>query len=89
MKATERIMVAAFEMIFGEISEDQWCAAWLIGIEHYVWEMYLVGRGAGEHQPTLSDLVEATGAWLYKPGALMPLDEWKKRHEAWKTRGAR
>lgn len=80
-----------------EISEEKWCAGWLIEIEHLVWRDVATGTrneiddAAAANLRVLSEIV---GGWVHWPqGADGPtfvaLDEWTAIHADWlKVRAA-
>ena len=83
--------------LMSEISEDCYCAGWLIGTEHALWEIANGGGGGwgidtvtAEQAAQLLALSAEIGGWIAwshdrDPGSngpiFVPMTEWLKRHE--------
>ena len=80
-----------------DLSEEAYCAGWLIGLEFILWEAVL-GREeddarlpfSEEEIERLRDLSEACSGWIVyqHPGAetWLPLEEWERRFAEWEER---
>lgn len=76
-----------------EISEEFYCAGWLIGLEYMLWEICTGGSrefGMGTLEETtverLKSLAEACGGWIFwseevNGEAWIPFSEWTKKYE--------
>lgn len=84
----------ALARLMGDISEDHWCAGWLIGNENALWAMAIDGASpeygdgtvSAERLARLRELSEKTGGWVVfgdKGEAWLPLSEWEKVREPW------
>ena len=82
--------------LMSDLSEEHWCAGWLSGNEHYLWECIQHPESQYGMYPldaeTLADLqVYATliGGWVRWEGAphyeavYISMAEWEPRHAAW------
>lgn len=75
---------ALLRQLMSDISEDCWCAGWLVGTEHDLWR--LAGQGGGawgqgsvsaEQAVTLLQLAAALQEWpTYDDW--VPLDQWRE-----------
>jgi hypothetical protein len=71
-----------------ELSEECYCAGWLIGLEFSLWKAMNTGKGSGGfgclrefELAHLRELSEACGGWIVwgKDGEeFVPLEEWKE-----------
>lgn len=74
-----------------EISEDCWCAGWLVGTEYVLWDFIKTGGGHwGQGEVTKEQAFEldvlyhdAGGWWVWRGGdeEFMPTVEWEKHLE--------
>ena len=68
-----------------DISEDRWCAGWLVGLEYELWEEVLDGK-----LPVAKDLADVAGGWwIWSSEAetthqrrFVPMDEWLVMYQA-------
>ena len=50
--------------LMSDWSEDQWCAGWLVGLEHRLWEaIWGPGACADDSLEEIRAIAELTGAW--------------------------
>ena len=79
-----------------EISETAWHAGWMAHLEHDLWQAITGGSNSfgqmvlsQEHLRKLISLSERCGGWIVfddrSEETFVPIDEWKKRHEAYRT----
>jgi hypothetical protein len=80
-----------------DISEMQYAASWLVGLEFALWRLVAKGGGrenfygftmTSEVAANLSDLAEGAGGWPIWDDAssnpqIMPMAEWKSRFARW------
>ena len=66
-----------------DISEEQWCAGWLIGLEYILWEWLHQGTDhlTEEEIEVLSHLAEKAGGWIMwseeeRGMVFVPMSEW-------------
>jgi len=69
--------------LFGEYSEDRWCASWHIATEIDLW------KDATSEKPTamakrIMEIADILGVWIHWPDEAdgpvpIPLDEWKRK----------
>ncbi len=89
----------ALAIFMSSVSEEAYCARWLVDLEFILWAE-LVDPGSGGFRGRLSDgerqglktLSEAAGGWVVydkdKGNAFVTLDEWSRRFDAWsRSRG--
>lgn len=82
--------------LMSDLSEEHWCAGWLTGNEHYLWECIQHPESQYGMYPlnaeTMADLrmwSEQIGGWVCWEGeprydtVFISLDEWEPRHAAW------
>ena len=83
--------------LMSDISEDCWCAGWLIGTEFALWQFVLDGPGDwGQDSVSqaqideLKRLSELVGGWFYWDddpdhfdATFIPMAEWLVMHNAW------
>lgn len=76
--------------LMSEISEDCYCAGWMAGLEHTLWDFvrqgeavdWGMGRITIEQLDTLRLLAAGAGGWfVYEEGrAFVPMADWLQRH---------
>jgi len=81
--------------IMSEISEDAYCAGWLVDLEYKLWQVLVDGRGefgfaavSEEEIEELRVLSELCGGWIVwdkdRGGRrFVPLDQWLAIFAAW------
>lgn len=80
--------------LMSDISEQCWCAGWMMGTEFALWEVLTSphrGRHLGKGEVTLDQLVklralsEEAGGWIYwndeTEETFIPMDEWMKQYQ--------
>lgn len=88
----QQVLRAALAYTMSEISEEGFCAQWMMGLEYDLWLIVTARRSAryGQTDVTLTQvglllaLSEATGGWIHWDEQLgretfIPLDEWRTR----------
>ena len=102
-QSLDAVAAAALAALISEISEECWCAGWLIDCEHSLWSM--AQEPASDHQWGIGtveakDLVKLRalaircGGWVtwdedYVGERWIAQAEWLPLHEAWKAELAR
>ncbi len=80
-----------------EISQEEWAAGWLDGLEFVLWRRVLADRGLPSRSVELRDLANMAGGWwAYLPGGegrekgrtFVPMAEWLRLFEASPQRAA-
>ncbi len=79
-----------------DLSEDAYCAGWLVDLEYLLWEEVLGRRGkyrfpcSQEEVARLRELSEECGGWIVFEKKTwetwLPLAEWEKRFAKWEKR---
>lgn len=55
----------ALAVVMSDISEGEWAAGWLIGLEFMLWERVVTNSpGSDEDSDMLRDLATAAGGWI-------------------------
>ncbi len=85
------VSMAEWELaeLMGDISEDCYCAGWMMGLEHALWAMVLggpreygMGEVTEEQVARLKQLSDACGGWIvWSEGdgeTFVPLEEWEQ-----------
>lgn len=80
-----------------DISEDFWCAGWLIDVEYDLFAMicgdrdrdYGFGKVSHAELDHLDELSHQIGGWIYWSDAddgetFIPMNEWETMYEKWK-----
>ncbi len=101
MKATglsprEDAIAKALECYMSEISEDFYCAGWLVDLEFDLWAIVTGDRSdefgmgtLGDKRSVLRELADACGGWIvHEDGgcAWIVRAEWERRYESWRKR---
>lgn len=76
------------ESLISDISEDNWCAGWLIGIEHLVFDtLFRDGPDRltidGSTRDKLIELRYSTSSWLIDRGMPVSIEAFEKLHDEW------
>lgn len=78
-------LVNRLEQVMSDLSEDYWCAGWLIGTARALWRaaehderVWGLGRLSDEEVKTLRELSELTGGW-FDGNEFVPIDVWRER----------
>jgi hypothetical protein len=83
----EELVREALLQLMSDISEDCWCAGWLLDLEFFLWEAITTGKsdfGWGLSEPELARLKHlhqmAGGWWIWaedeKTNRFVPTEEW-------------
>jgi hypothetical protein len=73
-----RYLVAHLALRMSDISEDLWCAGWLMDLEFRLWEAIQGGTSdpfAEEDLRELAELSALVGGW-HNGERFIPIDEW-------------
>ncbi len=81
-----------------QLSEEFYCAGWLIGLEYALWDAVRSGHGPLGWQhldemqiSRLRDLSHQCDGWIVfddtQERKWLPLEEWERRFEDWEKRG--
>lgn len=87
-KSPNREAALSLEAYMSDLSEECYCAGWLIGLEHALWEMMKIDRDHkwGMGSVTTVDLARlrtfsrTAGGW-WRHDEFVPMDEWLVFHE--------
>lgn len=81
--ADEPANVQALGWFMSHLSEENWCAGWLIDLEHVLWdEIAEPTRISNSDALRLAAMAKACGRWCVFQGSVS-LEEWMPMHEAW------
>ena len=86
----QKITAGLLRMLMSEISEERWCAGWLVGLEYILWEAVTGKRKdvcSAEAIEQLKYLSEKSGGWIvWDEQALdekfVPMAEWFRLYKA-------
>jgi len=84
--------------LMSDLSEEAYCAGWMMGLEYALWERVTEGPGeygfltiAQEILDVLKSLSDECGGWVRwddkKGECFVPMDEWLALYERWKEKG--
>lgn len=79
----------ALATAMSQVSEDEYCAGWLIGLEYILWEA-LLGKSKLTLNPTVHNrlvyLSELCGGWIiWEDGeTYIPIKEWEELYAKYK-----
>lgn len=82
------LLADAFQEYMSDISEEQYCAGWLIGLEYRLWSI-VIGDTNGNTQfglfklttrqiATLTEFSVVCLGWMMSWDRYVPMDDWRK-----------